>query len=165
MEGSLLHDELGELVQKLSLMVKVEKDYIVALTHIVIPTLPPEKTLELIQMLLLLPSFLASLSPQDLMNLVSHPPVEGVHALPFRLLLDLREIQRILKGLTRVQLLILLDNILPHSTPQQQLELITNLQEVFMTLSVRSLTEFGDHIRQTPAHHQRAAVLRLAPRI
>lgn len=136
-----------------------------ALTQIVIPALPHEKTVDLIQELLLLPSFFSTQTAQQLEALVAKPPIDHTFALPFRLLLDIREVQSVLKGVTQVQLLRLLDNMPSDNSLRQQLDFLINLQEVFMSWSSKNLTEYSKKVLDTPANLQRQTLLVLAPKI
>jgi len=158
-----LKDEMNDLVKRLFALGKEVPFYLISLTQVVQPNIPDNMRVPLLGKLFSeVPSLIGDMNDSDVVQIIENPPLG---AITFRLLLDLRQIQCLLKNISYDILLQLTLSLAPINSisPNQQLDYLEKIQKVFQTWSLESIEEYSKEIVSTPFHLQKQRLLEFDP--
>lgn len=131
-QPSPLHQELEDLIKRLSHIAQEWPARLVWLTEVVSPNqLQHDQRVQLLEKMLgELPVLLSSTPADRLESLVQQPPVDAV---PLRLLLDLRQLPALLRGLTDIRLIQIKHHLPPGGSAHNHLAFLKKLQGFFLS--------------------------------
>jgi len=150
-------------VKRLFALGKEVPFYLISLTQVVQPNIPDNMRVPLLGKLFSeVPSLIGDMNDSDVVQIIENPPLG---AITFRLLLDLRQIQCLLKNISYDILLQLTLSLAPINSisPNQQLDYLEKIQKVFQTWSLESIEEYSKEIVSTPFHLQKQRLLEFDP--
>lgn len=84
---------------------------------------------------------------------------------PLITLLELREVQLVLAGLSYMQIMQLARNLIPPGTMQAQIESMTRVQELFTNWAQDGIEKCNKELAQQPEYFHRNIVNKLQPNI
>eukprot|EP01120_Amphizonella_sp_Union-15-10_P003170 TRINITY_DN1354_c0_g2_i1.p1 TRINITY_DN1354_c0_g2~~TRINITY_DN1354_c0_g2_i1.p1 ORF type:complete len:615 (-),score=76.33 TRINITY_DN1354_c0_g2_i1:170-2014(-) len=154
--------QLENLIQCLHGLGKELPGCLFSLTQVVQPQLPSELRVPLLGQIFSEVPQLLQKNAHQIVQLVAEPPE---HEIAFRLLLDLRQVQRLLTSISYLQLLHLTNNMIPPGSPQQQLAFLSKIQEIFQSWSMETVIDYHATLLDTPLHLERQKFLQLEPQI
>eukprot|EP01113_Clastostelium_recurvatum_P022162 TRINITY_DN2637_c0_g1_i1.p1 TRINITY_DN2637_c0_g1~~TRINITY_DN2637_c0_g1_i1.p1 ORF type:complete len:476 (-),score=110.54 TRINITY_DN2637_c0_g1_i1:779-2143(-) len=158
-----LQVELMELLHRLHELGAEYPNYVVFLSEVVQPSLPPEHRIPVLcKMFEEVPGFLTGLSPASFSQLVTNPPPEAVS---FRLLLQLYELSNFFRYLSSNHLFHLTNNVIPPGPVDYQVMFMVRAQEYFHTLSRERLQILQQSIAGIPPHEETPRLISLEPKL
>eukprot|EP01120_Amphizonella_sp_Union-15-10_P003169 TRINITY_DN1354_c0_g1_i1.p1 TRINITY_DN1354_c0_g1~~TRINITY_DN1354_c0_g1_i1.p1 ORF type:complete len:612 (-),score=110.23 TRINITY_DN1354_c0_g1_i1:173-2008(-) len=154
--------QLENLIRRLHDLGKELPGCLFSLTQVVQPQLPSELRVPLLGQIFSEVPQLVQKNAAQIERFVDEPPE---HEIAFRLLLDLRQVQRLLTSISYIQLLHLTNNMIPPGSPQQQLAFLLKIQEIFRSWSMETAINYHVTLSDTPLHLERQKLLQLEPQL